>query len=237
MFSAKRRKAVGSRLRFEIFKRDGFKCRYCGRPSAEEPLTIDHLVAVANGGTNDPSNLLSACATCNRGKSAVPLTESRLSGPNWPHSPPDVEAARIYAEEQVRLEKARREALNPILAAWVAGLPSAPLDESAIDRLALLLTQWGQHGLLCGIEMTAKRMAPDGLTTTKALRYLHGVLRNWEIDAQGAGRNTGWRPIGGGSWRHVSTGEVLHGGYVALVSKLRQTYPNAIPFPVPLIGP
>lgn len=55
--------------RFEIFKRDSYRCCICGA-SAEEGsrLEIDHKIAVANGGTNDKDNLWTLCFECNRGK-------------------------------------------------------------------------------------------------------------------------------------------------------------------------
>ena len=75
---AKIRRPIGTRLRFEILKRDGFKCRYCGSPPRGKALHIDHVVPVALGGSNDPSNLVAACADCNLGKSSVPLA---MEGP------------------------------------------------------------------------------------------------------------------------------------------------------------
>src|SRR5512146_1626594 len=68
------RKSTGKRTRFEVFKRDGFKCAYCGRSPPDVLLHVDHIVAVANGGTDDPTNLVTACQDCNLGKSSVPLT-------------------------------------------------------------------------------------------------------------------------------------------------------------------
>lgn len=72
-------KNVTKRLRFEIFRRDGFRCRYCGLPAAEtgEGLTIDHVIPKALGGTNEPGNLVTACKDCNSGKTS--------SGPDEAH--------------------------------------------------------------------------------------------------------------------------------------------------------
>jgi 5-methylcytosine-specific restriction endonuclease McrA len=45
-------------------------CTYCGTPATEgNPLTIDHIVPLSRGGTNQLSNLTVACARCNRAKS------------------------------------------------------------------------------------------------------------------------------------------------------------------------
>jgi HNH endonuclease len=62
-----------ARQRFEILKRDGFTCQYCGRKPPEVVLNVDHIIAVYNGGTNDPTNLITSCVPCNQGKGAIPL--------------------------------------------------------------------------------------------------------------------------------------------------------------------
>jgi hypothetical protein len=70
------RRPIGKRLRFEIFKRDRFRCVYCGRTPTEAVLEVDHLVPVAGGGTDDPANLFTACRDCNSGRSDRPLTSA-----------------------------------------------------------------------------------------------------------------------------------------------------------------
>lgn len=42
-------------------------CDYCGGPAN----TVDHVVAVARGGTSDRANLVPACWPCNRSKGAL----------------------------------------------------------------------------------------------------------------------------------------------------------------------
>ena len=71
--------AVSRRLRFEILRRDNHACRYCGGAAPDAKLTVDHVVPVALGGSDEPGNLVTACADCNSGKSAslpdAPLVE------------------------------------------------------------------------------------------------------------------------------------------------------------------
>lgn len=64
--------AVSKRLRFEILRRDSHTCRYCGHSAPEVKLTVDHVVPVALGGSDDPSNLVAACTDCNSGKASIP---------------------------------------------------------------------------------------------------------------------------------------------------------------------
>jgi len=52
--------------RKNIFRRDNYKCQYCG--SSAKPLTLDHLVPRAKGGGESWENLVAACVDCNNKK-------------------------------------------------------------------------------------------------------------------------------------------------------------------------
>jgi 5-methylcytosine-specific restriction endonuclease McrA len=54
------------KARQAVLKRDGYRCRYCGAPAT----TVDHVVPRSRGGSDDPTNLVAACARCNRAKGA-----------------------------------------------------------------------------------------------------------------------------------------------------------------------
>jgi len=55
-----------------LFARDRDRCQYCGRSATDlkprEGLTRDHLVPLSRGGTNDWSNVVTACGSCNTRK-------------------------------------------------------------------------------------------------------------------------------------------------------------------------
>lgn len=68
------RKPISKKLRFEVFKRDGFTCQYCGAHPPQALFHIDHIVPVVEGGTNDMDNLVTACDSCNLGKGARSLS-------------------------------------------------------------------------------------------------------------------------------------------------------------------
>ena len=61
------RKAISTRTRFEVFKRDGFKCLYCGRTPPAVLLHVDHIIPVCGGGDNSRDNLATSCDKCNLG--------------------------------------------------------------------------------------------------------------------------------------------------------------------------
>jgi len=65
------RRPVSEKERYEVFARDGFRCRACGRGASNGvKLTVDHVVPVDWGGKSEISNYASLCAECNRGKKA-----------------------------------------------------------------------------------------------------------------------------------------------------------------------
>lgn len=69
-----KRKTISKKTRFEVFKRDGFVCQYCGAHPPAVILEPDHINPVANGGDNSMDNLITSCFDCNRGKSSNLLT-------------------------------------------------------------------------------------------------------------------------------------------------------------------
>lgn len=72
-----------SRLREATFERDNYLCQYCFTDG--EALECDHIVPLAKGGTNEPSNLITACYKCNRSKRDKQITEWR--GRKGDHAP------------------------------------------------------------------------------------------------------------------------------------------------------
>lgn len=82
---------LSRRVRLGVLERDGYRCVYCGRSSRETALEIDHVRPRARGGSDHPTNLVTACVACNGGKSdrivALPghaATQLPLS--RWPSS-------------------------------------------------------------------------------------------------------------------------------------------------------
>lgn len=69
MSRKKNREGVSVRIRYLVLRRDKHTCQYCGAKAPDAQLHIDHQLAVAEGGTNDIDNLITACVRCNLGKS------------------------------------------------------------------------------------------------------------------------------------------------------------------------
>jgi 5-methylcytosine-specific restriction endonuclease McrA len=51
-----------------IFRRDGFRCVYCGLVFPGAELTVDHVQPRVKRGDHSAGNLVTACAACNARK-------------------------------------------------------------------------------------------------------------------------------------------------------------------------
>lgn len=66
---------IQPKKRFEVLKRDNFRCQYCWRNGKDVTLEVDHVTPKANGGTDDFDNLITCCRECNMGKWQTELDE------------------------------------------------------------------------------------------------------------------------------------------------------------------
>lgn len=62
------RAKVTNKMRFAIYKRDGYRCRMCGRSDDYTFLEIDHIKPIAKGGKTTFDNLQTLCSRCNKWK-------------------------------------------------------------------------------------------------------------------------------------------------------------------------
>lgn len=61
------------KVRARILVRDECLCRYCG----DYADTVDHVLPIVRGGSNDDANLVACCRYCNTSKGAKPVDEWR----------------------------------------------------------------------------------------------------------------------------------------------------------------
>jgi len=111
------RKSLSKKIRFEVFKRDGFTCQYCGRMAPDVVLEVDHIDPVANGGSDNIMNLVTSCFDCNRGKGKRKLTDKDEI---------------IKQQEQLKELSVKREQLKMMLK-WRNEL--SKFDEEQIDKV------------------------------------------------------------------------------------------------------
>ena len=65
--------------KMNIFKRDKFKCAYCGGYFTKKELTIDHIIPQSRDGEKKSwDNLVTACGTCNNKKADKTPEEANM---------------------------------------------------------------------------------------------------------------------------------------------------------------
>lgn len=70
--------------RRRVFKRDNYKCVYCG---SGKNLTIDHVIPKSKGGDNSWTNLVTSCSRCNCNKGDKTPEEAGLKMSHKPYTP------------------------------------------------------------------------------------------------------------------------------------------------------
>ncbi len=150
------RKPLSKRVRFEVFKRDQFKCQYCGGAAPDVLLTIDHVQPQSKGGANDILNLVTACSGCNSGKSAISLSD---------------DSAVKKQRAQMKLLAEKREQLR-MLVQWRDGLADLDNEQVTIltNKVNERLTAYEQHLNPSGIEMVRAWLKRFGFSAA-----LHGI--------------------------------------------------------------
>lgn len=168
------RKSLSKKTRFEVFKRDGFKCQYCGAHPPAVLLEADHIVPVAAGGKNDVDNLVTACEACNRGKGARDLNVA----------PESLEAKAIAVkerEEQLRgfhdVMEAKRERLEDETWRILEEIHCKKLETANRDEFnstKRFLEKLGFHEVLEAAEIAAAAPIPS----FKTFKYFCGICWN-----------------------------------------------------------
>jgi len=87
--------------RRNLFKRDHFKCQYCGQSPGCDALTIDHVLPKSRGGKSQWENCVLACLDCNGRKSNRTPDEAHMPLLRKPVRP---KWQSLYARHDVRIE-------------------------------------------------------------------------------------------------------------------------------------
>jgi hypothetical protein len=138
-----RRTAITKELRFSVFQRDNFTCRYCGRVPPNVILQIDHIVPVSKGGKNEKTNLITSCADCNYGKKDKPvISQATISIQELQKE--EIEQLKAYVAHVQHKEKVVREIMEILqnkwkeMIEWGTPKPTGFETETSISICALL---------------------------------------------------------------------------------------------------
>lgn len=178
---AVKRKTISKKTRFEVFKRDGFVCQYCGAHPPEAILEPDHINPVANGGGNEMDNLITACFSCNRGKAANLLTAI-------PKSLDDKAAELIERELQIKgyqsaMQKKKgriKDESNIVLGVYQRFNEGFTLTESAMVSVRKFIDLIGFFPVLEAMEEANTR---PSVRRGKEFQYFCGIC--WNIIKKG----------------------------------------------------
>lgn len=167
-------------VRFEVFKRDGFTCQYCGRKTPAIVLEVDHIIPIAGGGTDDIENLVTACWDCNRGKGARDL-DSRAPVPDLEERAGLImerEAQiRVYNEAK-QTERERKD--RDFAEVWEHWFDAWSKDELPRwhtpweSTLRAYIEQIGKHEVMDAMDIAQNRFRA---IKSDAVRYFVGVLK------------------------------------------------------------
>lgn len=173
--------AVTKRTRFEVLRRDGFRCRYCGATPTEGELTVDHVVPVALGGSDAPDNLVAACRACNSGKASSSPDQSLVA--NVSDDAVRWALAMRAAQQQMVADVATRDAyVRQFVDAWMlwdektAGLTDH--WESTVRRWCD--DQFPIEALVECVNIAMGRRIP----LYRVFPYVCGIVRNRVIEMQ-----------------------------------------------------
>lgn len=65
------RKKFSSNKREDVYTKSKGVCAICGKFIPHKEFTVDHIIPLAKGGTNDISNLQASCGVCNKIKTDI----------------------------------------------------------------------------------------------------------------------------------------------------------------------
>lgn len=203
---AAKRKTITKKTRFEVFKRDGFKCQYCGAMAPDVPLVIDHIDPISKGGADSIMNYVTACQPCNAGKSdraladdaVVKKQQNQLTELNERRE--QLEMLLQWKQELLKLADTEFDGFHDY---WHTLSKGYRLNESGAQEAKVLLSKYGLNNCLAATDFVAKQfvVGPDGTPTSQSvndawrafpkcvkflsrpkeeqrLYYIRGILRN-----------------------------------------------------------
>jgi len=150
------REPISKKLRFEVFKRDSFRCQYCGRSAPEIVLVIDHLTPVAEGGKSEILNLITSCDPCNAGKGKRPLsdnstlTKQRDQLEELNERREQIEMMFQWKQE---LSNLKEESLSKVAEYWSKCVTGYSLNEHGLRSLKKLSHRYELQEILDGIQI------------------------------------------------------------------------------------
>jgi len=178
---ATKRKAISKRVRFDVFKRDGFICQYCGAHPPQAVLHVDHIVPVAEGGGNEDTNLVTACDHCNLGKAANSLESIPASLSSRAAEVAEREAQlRGYSEVMAAQRDRIHEDCWEVGDIFVAQFRLDGIRKDWFQSIRQFVERIGVHECIRAMELATARKP---YSREQCFRYFCGIC--WNIVREG----------------------------------------------------
>lgn len=149
MSKAKGRKPLSKMTRFEVLKRDSFTCQYCGAKAPDVLLEVDHIIPVAEGGTDDIVNLITSCRDCNRGKGKrqlsddTTLVKQRKQLDDMNEIREQTEMLILWKKELMRQSEMEIDAIEDVMRMVGMMDENEELNQAARSRMRNMIKQFG----------------------------------------------------------------------------------------------
>lgn len=190
-----RRRTISKTVRFEVFKRDSFQCQYCGASAPDVLLQIDHIKPIARGGTNEITNLITACAGCNAGKKDRPLHDSIIIKKNKAQLN-ELQERRQQLEMMMQwaesLQDVRGHSVRSLADYWAELAPGHVLNDHGLRAIRKWLRRFQFSEITHAMDVAADQYLEfqDDATVTKEswqcafgkIPGICGVVRDSESD-------------------------------------------------------
>jgi len=178
-----KRNGISSKVRFEVFKRDGFTCQYCGRRTPVVVLELDRVIPVSKGGTDEMENLVTSCYECNRGKGASLLDDRAPVIDVHEQTVIMLERElqlREYNEVKKLVRDREEEDINELLSYWDELSNNRARKFPDISSLRTFLRVISREDIKDAMEI-AHEKAGDW----RGVSYLYGILHKWRKERLG----------------------------------------------------
>ncbi len=172
----KKRKGITKKLRFEIFKRDGFQCAYCGNTPPAVTLEVDHIEPHSKGGPCDINNYITACFDCNRGKSDVPLDKipSKLVD-NLGVLKAREEQLKEYRKFVRKIERREKKDIDDVAQIYSDAFDEYVLTDNFKNKsVKTFLRKLPKHEVVEAMELAVCKINDSG----QAVKYFCGICWN-----------------------------------------------------------
>lgn len=151
-----KRKSLGKKLRFEVFKRDSFTCQYCGSSAPDVVLNVDHIKPISKGGEEDDiTNLITSCRDCNSGKGAREIDDDAVVV-KQKQQLDDLNERRLQLEMMMEWRQAIKDVesqeVEHIANAFHAALPEFTLNNVGLADARKWLRKYGLVEVLDAID-------------------------------------------------------------------------------------